>query len=186
MRDGWEPTALGRVARQVVEPVAIDGRRLYSNLGVKWYAAGTFLREPKLGSEIKATRLYRVRPGQFVYNRLFATEGSFALVRPEDEGAVASNEFPVFDVDRERLLPEYLALHFQQPSVWHEVHLECTGTTKSRLRWKEERFAAHTVLLPRLREQWRIVDLIGALDDAIAAAEASAAATDALSLDPPG
>ena len=181
MRDGWEPTALGRVARQVVEPVAIDGRRLYSNLGVKWYAAGTFLREPKLGSEIKATRLYRVRPGQFVYNRLFATEGSFALVRPEDEGAVASNEFPVFDVDRERLLPEYLALHFQQPSVWHEVHLECTGTTKSRLRWKEERFAAHTVLLPRLREQWRIVDLIGALDDAIAAAEASAAATDALS-----
>ena len=181
MRDGWEPTALGRVARQVVEPVAIDGRRLYSNLGVKWYAAGTFLREPKLGSEIKATRLYRVRPGQFVYNRLFATEGSFALVRPEDEGAVASNEFPVFDVDRERLLPEYLALHFQQPSVWHEVHLECTGTTKSRLRWKEERFAAHTVLLPRLREQWRIVDLIGALDDALAAAEASAAATDALS-----
>lgn len=174
MRDGWERTALGRVARQVVEPVAIDSRRLYSNLGVKWYAAGTFLREPKLGSEIKASRLYRVRPGQFVYNRLFATEGSFALVRPEDEGAVASNEFPVFDIDRERLLPEYLALHFQQPSVWHEVHLECTGTTKSRLRWKEERFAAHTVLLPRLCEQRRIVDLIGTLDDTIASAEATA------------
>lgn len=167
MRDGWEPTALGRVTRQVVEPVAIDGARPYSNLGVKWYAAGTFLREPKLGSEIKASRLYRVRPGQFVYNRLFATEGSFALVRPEDEGAVASNEFPVFDVDPDRLLPEYLGLHFQQPSVWHEVHLECTGTTKSRLRWKEERFAAHTIVLPRLEEQQRIVDVIGALDDSI-------------------
>ena len=164
MRDGWENTPLRRVTRQVIEPVALAPDCEYTNLGVKWYAAGTFQRKPKLGSDIKATRLFRVRPGQFVYNRLFATEGSFALVRPADAHAVASNEFPVFAVDAARLLPEYLYLHFQQPSVWQDVNLQCTGTTKSRLRWKEDRFGAYQLALPPLAEQRRIVDLIGALD----------------------
>lgn len=164
---------LGSVARQVIEPIDLHPNVAYRNLGVKWYAGGTFLRDAKLGRDIKATRLFRVRPGQFVYNRLFATEGSFALIGPGDAEAVASSEFPVFDVDATRLLPEYLYLHFQQESVWEEVNRQCTGTTKSRLRWKEDRFRAFTLAMPPVSEQRRIVDLIGALDDAIGAADAS-------------
>jgi len=168
MREGWKTLRLGSVTRRVIEPVAVQDDRLYANLGVKWYAAGTFLREPRAGSEIKAKTLFRVRPGQFVYNRLFATEGSFALIRPEDAEAVASNEFPVFEVDSSELAPEYLYLHFQQPSVWEEVNRQCTGTTKSRLRWKEELFGASPLAIPPLSEQRRIVDLVRAFDDAIA------------------
>lgn len=156
---------------QVFEPVNLHPAKWYTSLGVKWYAGGTFQRDPKLGADIKATRLFRVRPGQFVYNRLFATEGSFAVVRPEDADAVASNEFPVFDVDQAQLLPSYLHLHFQQPAVWEEVNRQCTGTTKSRLRWKEERFGAYEMFVPPVHEQERIVDLIGAVDDAIEAVE---------------
>ncbi len=175
MREGWTLTPLGTVTQQVIEPVDLRPDVEYRNLGVKWYAAGTFLRDPKPGREIRASRLFRVRPGQFVYNRLFATEGSFALVRPEDAEAVASNEFPAFEVDARRVVPEYLYLHFQQEAVWQEVNRQCTGTTKSRLRWKEERFRAFAVPLPPLSEQRRIIDLIGALDDVIAAAEREAA-----------
>jgi type I restriction enzyme S subunit len=177
MREGWTLTPLASVTRQVIEPIDLRPDVEYKNLGVKWYAAGTFLREPKPGRDIKASRLYRVRPGQFVYNRLFATEGSFALVRAEDAEAVASNEFPVFDVDTSRLLPEYLYLHFQQEAVWQEVNRQCTGTTKSRLRWKEERFRAYALPLPPLAEQRRIVDLIGALDDVTEATKAAAGAS---------
>lgn len=183
MREGWGLTPLASVTRQVIEPIDLRPDVEYKNLGVKWYAAGTFLREPKPGRDIKASRLYRVRPGQFVYNRLFATEGSFALVRAEDAEAVASNEFPVFDVDTSRLLPEYLYLHFQQEAVWQEVNRQCTGTTKSRLRWKEERFRAYALPLPSLREQRRIVDLVGALDDTIAAGEREAAKTAGLAVE---
>lgn len=174
MREGWALTPLSDVTEQVVDPIDLRPDVEYRNLGVKWYAAGTFLRDPKPGRDIKASRLFRVRPGQFVYNRLFATEGSFALIRPEDAEAVVSNEFPVFDVDVRRLLPKYLHLHFQQESVWQEVNRQCTGTTKSRLRWKEGRFRAFTIAMPPVSEQRRIVDLIGTLDDAIAAGERDA------------
>lgn len=167
MRDGWETVPVERFATQRIEPLALRDDETYVNLGVKWYAQGTFQRAPKLGAEIKAPRLFRVRPGQFIYNRMFATEGSFALVQLQDERAVASNEFPVFDLDESQVLGRYLALHFQQPTVWRQVSQQCVGTTKSRLRWKEERFLKHRIQLPPLPEQERIVDLVAALDNAI-------------------
>jgi len=165
--NGWASVPLREVATQFVDRFDVQLGESYVNLGVKWYAEGVFAREPKLGSSIKAKNLYRVRPGQFIYNRMFATEGSFALVRDAHADGVVSNEFPVFDLDRTRLLPDFLALHFQQPAVWERVAQECVGTTKSRSRWKEDRFLAYELPLPPLAEQHRIVDLIGSLDDAI-------------------
>lgn len=94
MRDGWQQTTLGEVATQYVDGFSVLPNETYTNLGVQWYAGGTFAREPKLGSEMKATRLFRVKPGQFIYNRMFVTEGSFALVAAEHADGVVSNEFP--------------------------------------------------------------------------------------------
>lgn len=174
MRDGWELVPLGEVSSQVVEPVPVLPDETYSNLGLRMYAGGVFEREAKRGSEIKAKRLFRVRPGQFIYNRLFAGGGSFGLVKAEHAHGVVSNEFPVFDLNADRLLPAYLYLHFQRPETWDAVAEQCIGTTQTRLRWKEDRFRAYAIALPPLDEQRRIVDLIGALDDAIEAAERSA------------
>lgn len=183
MREGWRQVRLGQVTRHVIDSVELVDDATYQNLGVQWYGQGTFLRERKRGSDIKAKRLYRVRPGQFVYNRMFVTEGAFGLIRQEDSSAVASNEFPVFDVDSTVLLPDYLYLFFQRPSVWESVAREAVGTTKSRRRWKENQFSRFLITLPPLDDQRRIVDLIGSVDDAIDAAEASARALErALSL----
>lgn len=177
MHERWERVALGHLTTQVKDAVLIEPGLTYTNLGVRWYSRGLFDKTTKVGSAIKAKQLFRVRPGQFVYNRLFATEGSFAVATPANADGLVSNEFPVFDVDSSLLLPEYLGLHFQQPSVWSDVAKECVGTTSSRSRWKEDRFAAHTMALPPLAEQRRIVDLIGTVDEAIEAAEAAAART---------
>lgn len=178
MREGWREVRLGDMATQNVSPFTVDPDTTYVNLGVQWYAGGTFAREPKLGSEMKATRLFEVRPGQFIYNRMFVTEGSFALVAQEHGGGVVSNEFPVFDLRESAILPGYLLLHFQQPSVWREIADKATGTTKSRRRWKEAQFLEYSIALPPLAEQRRIVDLVAAVDDAIAAAEGEAETTD--------
>lgn len=171
MRDSWQIVALGELARQSIDPISVEPEVAYVNLGVQWYAKGVFFREPKIGSEIKAKTLFRVRPGQFIYNRLFATEGSFALVTAEAAEGVVSNEFPVFDLDEQRILPDFLFLHFQQPAIWEQVAAECVGTTKSRKRWKEDRFTQHVIALPPLVEQRCIVDLIGTIDDTIESVE---------------
>ncbi|MFJ5962043.1 restriction endonuclease subunit S domain-containing protein [Pseudarthrobacter oxydans] len=143
----------------------------YTSLGIRMYGKGVFAREPKPGSQIKASTLYSVEAGHFIYNRMFAAGGSFGVITDEVAHGVVSNEFPLYCCEEERLLTTYLAIYFQQPDVWGEVERECTGTTKSRNRWKEADFERHEIQLPPVGEQRRIVDVIGGVDAALEAAE---------------
>jgi type I restriction enzyme S subunit len=174
MRDGWDSVALGSVASQVRTRQAPRPDETYRLLGVRAKARGAFLRETVSGATTKAVALTPVRSGQFIYNRLFAGTGSFAVVPEELDGAWVSNEFPVFDVDHSRVDVRFLGLVFEQPDVWAIVASQCIGTTGSRMRWHESMFARFVVDLPPLAEQRRIVDLTGIFDEAIAAAEQTA------------
>lgn len=169
MTSNWEIVRLGDVTTQVRKSFKVEPSKSYVSLGLRMYGNGVFARDSKLGSEIKGSTLYQVTAGQFIYNRMFAAGGSFGLVSEELAHGVVSNEFPTFDVHEDRLLASYLELVFSLPQTWAQVEVECTGTTKSRLRWKESSFANFRVNLPPLAEQRRIVDLIGSLDDAIEA-----------------
>ncbi|WP_441958720.1 restriction endonuclease subunit S [Mycolicibacterium houstonense] len=173
----WEQTRLGDLTAQVQDAVRVVDDESYPLLGVRWYAEGPFLRETVTSETSKATRFFRVRSGQFIYNRLFAWKGSFGLVGPELEGSYVSNEFPLFECDRSRLLPEFLNLYFQQPKVWSDIERVSTGTTASRNRWKESQFNDHRIALPLVAEQRRVVDVMKAVDAQIyaLAAEAKAA-----------
>jgi type I restriction enzyme S subunit len=132
---------------------------------VKWYGEGVFAREAKLGSTIAAKTLYGVQAGQFIYNRMFVTEGSFGTVPAELANGVVSNEFPVFDIDTSIVLPEWLHLYFRDPFVVTQVARQAEGGTKSRRRWKEEQFLQFEVEVPELEEQERVVRLARAFEE---------------------
>ncbi len=71
----------------------------YPNVGVLSFARGLFTKPPIDGSVTSAASLYRIRTGQFLYSRLFAFEGAYAIVHPEQDQMFVSNEFPTFDID---------------------------------------------------------------------------------------
>lgn len=168
MTDDWEMTRLGDVTRQTQDTEQVKGGNEYRLLGVRWYAEGPFLRETVTRETSKATRIFRVSEGQFIYNRMFAWKGAFGVVPAALDGCFVSNEFPLFECDREVLLADYLGLWFQQPRVWDEVGGVSTGTTASRNRWKESQFEDYSVNLPPIPVQRRIVDLMAHLDHHLA------------------
>jgi len=176
MSDAWPRVALAELVIQRRDAVKIESGGEYRLLGVRWYGEGAFHRETVTRKTSKATTVYRVKPGQFIYNRLFAGKGSFGLVLPEFADAFVSNEFPLFDTDTERLSTEYLKLYFQQRPVWEYVEAVSTGTTASRNRWKESQFLAHHIPLPALAMQEQIIEVINAVDGQIAALDAEAGA----------
>lgn len=165
--DVAEHVRLGDVATQYIEPLRVQSDETYTNLGVKWYGEGAFARESKLGSAIKGTTLYRVKPGQFIYNRMFVIEGSFAIITPELADGVVSNEFPVYDLDSSRVLPEWLQLYFQDEYTLKRIAAEVTGvergSTKSRRRWKEKQFEAFQVELPSVPAQQELLRALGTI-----------------------
>lgn len=185
MSGPWPLEPLGTVLTPVRRSEAIDPERRYRILGARLYAAGLFVKEEKLGAEIAAATAFRVEAGDFVYNRLFAWKGSFALAEQKDHGGYVSNEFPCFFIDSKRLFPPYLRYYFSRAIAWEEaLGLSTGGTPISRNRLKEALFLAMRIPLPPLAEQRRIVGRIDAVAGRIAEAkrlnEESVSATNAL------
>ena len=106
----WETAHLGEVAKIVSRPIQIQPQETYRLLGARWYAAGLYIKDTKSGAYIQANTLYRVEKGDFVYNRLFAWKGSFAVASPEVDGCLVSNEFPCFQLDATKIDADFLWL----------------------------------------------------------------------------
>ncbi|MGZ3646734.1 MAG: restriction endonuclease subunit S [Ktedonobacteraceae bacterium] len=158
MNNIWPRVALRRVLTPISRPESINPTGLYRILGTHWYAHGLYVKDIKSGSEIQADRIYRVEQGDFVYNRLFAWKGSFAVATEDNHGDYVSNEFPCFRVNQEIADSEYLWKYFSRIPAWEEaLSLSTGGTPTSRNRLKEEKLLAMEIPLPPLEEQRRIV-----------------------------
>lgn len=154
----WPKTRLAEVLRPVSRPEPVDPEKTYRILGARWYAEGLYTKDVKGGDAIRARTLYRIREGDFVYNRLFAWKGSFGVASKANDGCYASNEFLAYDADAERLDENYLWRYFSLPSAWEEALGRSSGSTPtSRNRLKGEQLLTMTVPLPPLSEQRRIV-----------------------------
>ena len=89
----WKLTRLGDVLRSVSRPVRLSPERTYRLVGAHWYAKGLYVKEQKSGGEIQAKTLFEVKKGDFVYNRLFAWKGSFAVASKELMAALSQTSF---------------------------------------------------------------------------------------------
>src|SRR5690349_1484543 len=149
---------LGDVVTSVSRPESVDPEKTYRILGAHWYAGGLYTKGTLTGAEIQASRVYRVEEGDFVYNRLFAWKGSFAVATAANAGCYVSNEFPCFVVNPDKADANFLWRYFSRVSAWEEaLGLSTGGTPTSRNRLKEEKFLAMEIPLPPLIEQRRIV-----------------------------
>lgn len=164
MANSWQLARFGDLLNSVSRAVTIEPDKLYRVLGMRWYAQGLFLKEEKLGQEIRAKEVYHVELDDFVYNRLFAWKGSFGIVDKQTAGGFVSGEFPCFRVDAARADAKFLLLYLSQERIWDEIGRNSSGQTNiSRLRLKEPDFLRMEIPLPSLAEQQRIVARVDAL-----------------------
>jgi type I restriction enzyme S subunit len=158
MPNPWPVVSLGELLTPVSRPEPVNAEKTYHILGAHWYAQGLYTKEVTAGTGVRANALYRVEQGDFVYNRLFAWKGSFAVANKENHGCYVSNEFPCFKVNALRLDGQFLWRYFSRSSMWDEALSESTGgTPTSRNRLKEGKFLAFKIPLPPLDDQRRIV-----------------------------
>ncbi|MFY1684794.1 hypothetical protein ACN265_25055 [Micromonospora sp. WMMD730] len=148
-------------------------------MGVRWHGKGAYGRGIVTTETVKAKSLYRAREGDFTFNRIDTQNGAFDVVPAELDGALATNEFPLYEVDEEEAEARFLLLNFRRPEVLHQISTLRAGS-EGRARWKEADFEAWIVPVPPLSVQRRIIELIDAVDDHIAALDAEADALDAL------
>jgi type I restriction enzyme S subunit len=171
MLEGWRQGTYADVLRLDVDPVEVRPEGVYPILGVLNFGRGILRRPPVTSAETSYKSLNRIQPGQLVYSKLKAFEGAITVTPQDLPESYASGEFPTFSCN-DQMDAAYLRLLTQEPALWTGLALRSKGIGGRRERLNPRDFLTMPVLIPPLHEQRRIVDLIEAVDDAAAAAQA--------------
>lgn len=163
----WPSVPLGELLKPNSDRVQLDPDQTYAQVTARLWGKGLALRGLVKGSEIAAAQQNRVSTNQFVISKIDARHGAFGLVPEELDGAVVSNDFPAFDVDYKKALPEYVA--WVARTAWFiAICKRASEGSTNRVRLKESRFLAQTIPLPSTAEQQAIVTRLNGAAAAVA------------------
>ena len=128
----------------------------YKQVTLKTNGGGAILRGVKIGKDIGTKKQYQITTGQFIMSKIDARNGAFGIVGDSLNGAIVTGDFPVFDVDIEKLNPAYLQLlSCTKPFI--RFAQSCSRGTTNRQRINVEQFLDLQIPLPALKEQNAIV-----------------------------
>lgn len=151
-----ELTQMGKLVSLRPPDVSVRLDETYQFAGVYSFGRGVFRAQAKSGAAFAYPKLSTLKTGNFTYPKLMAWEGALGVVPPECDGCVVSTEFPVFEVNTERVLPEVLDVHFRNPSIWPELAGSSTGTNVRRRRLNPQDFLRYKMPLPAMQTQLRL------------------------------
>ncbi len=156
MGNTWPMVPLGEIATPVERSEVPTPGTAYRQIGVRLWGQGAYEREPIDGSQTKYQTLSRVETDDIIVNKIWARNGSVAVVPEILAGCYGSSEFPTFAPIRERLEPRWFHWFTKTRDLWEQCDAKSRGTSgKNRIR--PERFLEIEIPLPPLAEQRRIV-----------------------------
>jgi type I restriction enzyme S subunit len=97
----WEARKLRRLIVQVKRPVAVDQNAEYREIGIRSWGRGIFHKDPIRGALLEEKSVFKIEPGDFVLNIVFAWEGAAAVATESERGMIGSHRFPTFRVSDE-------------------------------------------------------------------------------------
>ena len=127
------------------ESIIIEDEKLYKRVTVKINANGVVLRDEEYGKNIGTKRQFIAKEGQMIVSKIDARNGAFGLILSELDGAIVTNDFPLFDINHHLVNKNYLIL-LAKTNLFVDFAKSCSsGTTLE-------------IPLPSLSEQETIVN----------------------------
>ncbi|MFK4851201.1 restriction endonuclease subunit S [Microbacterium sp. ZW T6_19] len=155
--------ALGEVLRPSRVRGTYEGKTGEQLISVRLNGRGATARKVGDGKTPKPFVGYKASAGQFVFSRIWARRGAMAVIPPELDGVVVTNEFPLFDFDATRLCPEYFLRLIQSPLFLRRIEGLSAGASGQN-RVNERKFLGLRVEIPSLEEQRRIAAILDQAD----------------------
>jgi type I restriction enzyme, S subunit len=153
----FELVPIGSFLKKSRNKIIVENGKLYQRVTVKINNGGVIPRDTEQGENIGTKIQYKIKPGQFLMSRIDARNGAFGLVPANLDGAIVTNDFPVFDVDNSKVIPEFLVL-ITTTKEFIQFAQSCSSGTTNRQRIDIESFLNVKIPLPPLSEQNSIVE----------------------------
>jgi len=167
---GWRRVFIGDVLREVSEPIRMRDSELYKLVSIRRRNGGMFLREQLYGRQILTKDLQRIIPGTFAIARRQIIHGASALVTDEFADTFASSSYSFF-VGRDGCVTDFFAWLAKHPLMYAYFLDASHGIVIEKMNFDVDRWLSYPINMPSVREQWRIVEILNTVDDAIRSTE---------------
>ena len=151
----WPKVRLGEVLRRSDETIEPQADVEYREITVRMWGKGVIERGRIMGASLSGRR-FVAHTGQFIASRIDARNGAMGLVPESLDGALVTNDFPLFNLNTERLAPAFLGW-LCRTAGFVELCVQASEGTTNRVRLKSDGFNALEIPLPPLAEQRRVV-----------------------------
>lgn len=147
----------------------ISGKK-YRQIGVRLWGNGAYERDSIDGSETKYKKLFQVESGDIILNKIWARNGSVAVVSDNLSGCYCSTEFPVYKTLKDKLHPRWFHWITKMRWFWEKCDEQSMGTSgKNRIR--PEKFLSIEIPVPSVGDQKQLVTWIDNTADKIQEAQ---------------
>jgi len=146
----------------------------YLGIGLRSHGKGTFLKHNEQPEKNSMDNFYVVRPRDLIVNITFAWEQAIAIVRPEDDGALASHRFPTYTFIEDKGHPDFFRFYILQPRMKFMLQMISPGGAGRNRVMSKSDFIKLEFLLPAYKEQTAIAQVLQAADKEISLLKAKA------------
>ncbi len=161
----WEEKKISEIFERVVNPVDVDKKETYQELGIRSHGKGIFHKQPKLGAKIGNKRVFWVKENTFIVNIVFAWEQAVAKTTEKEVGLIASHRFPMYDPIKNVLDLDFILSLFLRKKGKNILELASPGGAGRNKTLGQKVFSDTEVIIPKIQEQTKISSFLKLNDD---------------------
>lgn len=155
--ESFDKIFIGSILEKSKNVINIKDDEFYNRVTVKINCNGVVLRDTEKGVNIGTKMQFKVKAGQFIVSKIDARNGAFGIIPNDLDGAVVTNDFPVYDINSKVILPDFFLL-LSSTNEFIKFAKSCSSGTTNRQRMDMDLFMKQEIPLPTLAEQQKIVD----------------------------
>jgi len=126
---GVADVPLSDLFEEARETVSIRNDRTYRQITVQYHGKGAILRAETPGAHIGTKTQNIARAGDLIVSKIDARNGALAVVPPSLDGAIVTQDFPLFRPISERLSPRLFTYYLRYGPWRDRLDTEAQGTT---------------------------------------------------------
>lgn len=170
MSNRWPIVEIRQILQLQRRWIVPEHERLYTEIGIRSFGRGVFLKTPVTGLSLGNKRVLRIEPHDLVFNNVFAWEGAVAVAQETERNTIGSHRFVTFTARDNACDLRFLQLFFRSVPGLEVLGRASPGSAGRNRTLGIDRFLSERVPLPPLDEQRRIVATIDRLASKIAEA----------------
>ena len=148
-KDGFKLEPIGNLIIRNREKEILEDDKAYKQVTIKLYGKGVVQRGEELifGKDISTKNQFRISEGQFIMSKIDARNGAFGIVPADLEGAITTQDFLSYNINTEKILPEFFNL-ITGTKYFAELCQKASSGTTGRQRVDEKAFLGFKIPVP--------------------------------------